>query len=255
MSPAFETRRVTALIGPFGSGKSELALGLALHRAAALAASRAEGAPRSPVVVVDLDVLKPYFRSREVGDRMDADGVALIAPRGGLATADLPIISPEMRGAVQREDAHVILDVGGDPVGARALGSMSDVVGETPYDLLLVLNRHRPFMDTVEGVIEHAHRIVAASCLRLTGVISNTHMLDETSLDDVRFGLELARPVAAALDVPVRLLSVPARLVAEASALAPDLPIVGIRRHMLPEFLGGVVLAAPRPAARKGNPQ
>ena len=148
-----------------------------------------------------------------------------------------------------------VLDVGGDPVGARALGSMSDVVGETEYDLLLVLNRHRPFMDTVEGVIEHAQSIVAASCLRLTGVISNTHMLDETTVDDAAWGLELARPVAAALGVPVRLLSVPAHLAADATALAPDLPVVAIRRRMLPEFLGGVVLAAPRPLARKGNPQ
>ncbi len=253
MTPAFETCRVTALIGPFGSGKSELALGLALHRAGQLAVARAEGAPVAPVVVVDLDVLKPYFRSREVGDRMSAEGVALLAPRAALANTDLPIISAEMRGAVEQPDAQVVLDVGGDPVGARALGSMADVVGVTEYDLLLVLNRHRPFMDTADHVVEHARQIVAASCLRLTGVISNTHMLDETSAADVAWGLELARQVAAALDVPVRLLAVPAHLASEAHALAPDLPVVAIRRRMLPEFLGGVVLAAPRPLARKGN--
>lgn len=260
-------RRVTGLIGPFGSGKSELALGLSLHLAAQLAAARRlalptqpasgletpAGAPVSPVVVVDLDVLKPYFRSREVGDRMSAEGVALLAPRADLANTDLPIISPEMRGAVSRPDAHVVLDVGGDPVGARALGSMSDVVGGADYDLLLVLNRYRPFMDAAEMVVAHARQIVAASRLSLTGVISNTHLLDETQVDDVGWGLELARAVAAELGVPVRLLAVPAHLVTEARALAPDLPAVAIRRRMLPEFLGGVVLAAPRPPARKGQ--
>ena len=238
---AFALRRVTALVGPYGSGKTELAIGLALWASQQVARGAANGVTRA--VLGDMDVLKPYFRSREVCDSIKISGVQLLAPAGALANSDLPIITPELRGSVLRLDTQVILDVGGDPVGARALGSISDVVGRSTYDLLLVLNRYRPFMDTVEKVTEQARRIAAAAQLDFTGVISNTNMLDETTVEDVEWGLDLARPVAAALGVPVRLLALSEHLV-ETFAARPGLPpIVGIRRRMMPHFLGGVVLA------------
>ncbi|HCF62376.1 MAG TPA: hypothetical protein DFS52_30840, partial [Myxococcales bacterium] len=133
---AFQMRRVTALIGPYGSGKTELAIGLALS-----AAQRKTSAWKK-VVLGDIDVLKPYFRSREAGDHLKHQGIELLAPAGALASADLPILTPELRGNVARPDVQMVLDVGGDPVGARALGSISDVVGASDYDLLLVLNRY-----------------------------------------------------------------------------------------------------------------
>jgi hypothetical protein len=237
----YEFKRVTALIGPYGSGKTELSIGLA-RLAARLRV--AQGSPFAQVALADLDVLKPYFRSRETGDRMKYEGVGVIAPQGAMATADLPIITPELRGSVARQDVLVVLDVGGDPVGARALGSISDVVKASEYDLLLVLNQYRPFMNSVDGVVAQATQMAAAAHLDITGIISNTHLLDDTEEADVFGGLELSRAVAQKLGVSVRLLGVPEKL-AEALATRPDLPpIVAIRRHMMPEFLGGVVLAS-----------
>ncbi|HEY3447161.1 MAG TPA: hypothetical protein VGK67_12390 [Myxococcales bacterium] len=238
---AFALRRVTALVGPYGSGKTELSIGLSLWVAQQVVQGLAAGIKRA--VLGDMDVLKPYFRSREVSDSIKRSGVELLAPAGALANSDLPIITPELRGSVLRQDTQMILDVGGDPVGARALGSISDVIGGTSYDLLLVLNRHRPFMDTQAKVVEQAKQIAAAAHLDFTGVISNTHLMDETTVEDVEWGLELARPVAAELGVPVRLLALSEHLV-ETFAARPGLPpVVGIRRRMMPHFLGGVVLA------------
>ncbi len=251
-SSAFTLRRVTALVGPYGSGKTELAIGLSQWAAAQLG----PGAPVSRVVLGDLDVLKPYFRSREVNDSLKAAGVALLAPQGALAVSDLPIVTPELRGSCVRTDTQVLLDVGGDPVGARALGSISDVVaGSQSYDLLLVLNRYRPFMDSLEKVVDQARKIAAAANLDITGVISNTNLLDDTTPADVEWGLELARPVAEALEAPLRLLAVPDAL-AEEFAGRPGLPpVVGIRRRMMPHFLGGVVLApSPSQSTRGATP-
>ena len=240
----FRLSRVTALIGPYGSGKTELTIGLALDAARKAAA---KGSPWAKVALGDIDVIKPYFRSREAGDHLVREGVELIAPRGVLASADLPILTPELRGSVVRKDVQLLLDVGGDPVGARALGSISDVVGATEYDLLLVLNRYRPFMDTVESVIEQARRIAAAANLAITGIISNTNLLEQTSAEDVRWGLELSRAVAAALGTEVRLLAVSEHL-ADEFAEQPGLPpLAVVRRRMLPQFLGGVVLASGQP--------
>lgn len=237
-------RRVTALIGPYGSGKTELSIGLAQYAAHTLV--HPDG-PIRRVMLGDLDVLKPYFRSREAGARLLADGVGILAPGGALASSDLPIISAELRGTVGRTDTALVLDVGGDPVGARALGSVSDVLGRVEHDLLLVLNRHRPFMDPLDKVLATAALISGAAQLRITGVVSNTHMMDETTVDDVWWGLELSRQVAAHLGVDVRLLALPDRLLPQLRETAERAgpqglpPVVTIHRHMMPAFLGGVV--------------
>ena len=226
-------RRVTAIIGPFGSGKSELAIELALR-----AVSRYPG----QVALADLDVLKPYFRSREAEALLAEAGVELIAPTGGLANTDLPIVPATLRGRLGRDDVHVIMDVGGDPVGARALGSLSDVVAATDYDLLFVVNRNRPFADSLDKLVAMAHEIMGACQLEITGVVSNTHLMEETSLEDILGGLELSRQVATALQVEVRYLMVP-ELTQGLAAKPVDLPsLVTVRRRMRPAFMGGVVL-------------
>jgi len=253
----FELRRVTCLIGPFGSGKTELSIGLALQ-AARLLDSKSGAAPsaaRGRVLLADLDVLKPYFRSRDVKSPLDDAGVRVLAPAGALAQSDLPVIPAEVRGAIVRQDMQIILDVGGDPVGARALGSLSDVIARAPHDVLLVLNRNRPFMDSSAGVIAYAREIERASQLAITGVLSNTHMLDETTLDEISWGLELARDVAAALNVGVRGVGVPSALAGLLAGRDDLPPLMAIDRQMKPDFLGGIVLASnPSRTLRQGEP-
>lgn len=242
LPPPLALRRVTALIGPYGSGKSELALVLASLAAQALAAASPEDRRYRQVQLADLDVLKPYFRSREAGLAMQAQGVGVLAPPAALAASDLPILTAEMRAAIADPTTRLILDVGGDPTGAKALGSLADVMAAAPHDLLLVLNRNRPFMDSVERVAETARRIGAASNLALTGLVSNSHFLDHTTLDDVLGGLEFARRVAAALGIDVVLLGVSEELAPQLAERRDLPPLLVVRRHLQPAFLGGVVL-------------
>lgn len=230
----FARSRVTALVGPYGSGKTELALALA-----AMAVQQGS----SNVLLADLDVIKPYFRSREAGQRAARIGVRLVAPEGALASADMPIVPHEVRSLIGRHDADVILDVGGDPVGARVLGSLSDVLTASGCDLLLVINRYRPFMDTTERALGLARFIAEAARLPLTGVVANTHLMDETTAEDIRWGLEIAREVCQGLGLPLRLLGVPAALLAEFAGQPGLPPIMAIHRQMMPEFLGGVACA------------
>ncbi len=227
-------QRVTALVGPSGSGKSELSVALAF-----LAAGSAR------VALADLDVLKPYFRSRETRDELQSSGIELIAPQGALAQSDLPILPPTLRGALARGDTQLLLDVGGDPVGARALGSVSDLIAPAPYDLLFVLNRHRPFVQDAPSALALARQIEGAAQLRITGVVSNANLGAESTEDDALWGLELSREVAAGLGVPVKLLGL-AESLAERLAGRSDLPqCVVLRRRMVPSFLGGAVFAPP----------
>lgn len=236
--------RVTGLIGPFGSGKSELALTIAGLAGRQLAQSGPGQCGFERVQLADLDVLKPYFRSREAALGLLAHGVGLLQPPAALAASDLPILTAEMRAAIADSTIRLILDVGGDATGAKALGSLSDVMSAAPHDLLLVLNRNRPFMNSVDRVVDAAGRIAQAARVPLTGLVSNSHYLEDTSLDDVLGGLEFTRQVAAQLGLPVVLVGVTERLVGELEPYADAPPLLVIQRQLKPMFQGGVVFAS-----------
>jgi hypothetical protein len=187
------TRRVTIFVGHFGSGKTEIALNAALRAAEGGAA----------VALVDLDIVKPYFRSRSARAFMAAAGVRVVAPEGDHIHADLPIIVPQIRTLLRDAQRRVIFDVGGDDTGARALGSLADVVPRAETDHLLVLNFRRPFTETVEAAVEMVREIEAAARLPVSGLISNTHLMGETTAAVVLEGYRLADETARRLGIPL----------------------------------------------------
>jgi Mrp family chromosome partitioning ATPase len=188
------TERVTVLVGHFGSGKTEIAVNGALALSAA----------GRPSALVDLDVIKPYFRSRSAREFMAEAGVELVAPQGDNLFADLPILVPRVRALCRDPDRFVILDAGGDDTGARALGSMSDLLAASGVGITLVLNFRRPFTPDVATAVVMAREIEAAARLPVTGVVSNTHLMNETTVAVVREGYDLAVATARDLGVPVR---------------------------------------------------
>jgi hypothetical protein len=190
---------VTLLTGNYGSGKTEVAVNLC--RLLALRGER--------VTLADLDVVNPYFRCREAARELEELGVRVIIPREGYFFADLPIILPEIRGAMTSGQGAFIGDVGGDDVGARVLSSFADAFREGEYELLLVLNANRPFTDTPDGASRALDEIEAASRLRVGGLVVNTHLLEETDSDTVDKGIALAEEVSRRHDVPLRIVCVP----------------------------------------------
>ena len=185
--------RVTVLVGHFGSGKTEIALNLAMDLAA----------QSIPVTMADLDVVKPYFRTRSARALLTESGVDLLAPDGPNIHADLPIIVPQIRSFLRRPEHRLIIDVGGDDVGARVLGSLSDVVPHAETECILVLNFSRPSTPDPTAAVEMVREIEAVGRLPVAGLISNTHLMDETTPRVVLEGLEMARRTGEMLGVPV----------------------------------------------------
>ncbi len=216
---------MTVLVGHFGSGKTEIALNLALDLAA-------KGAL---VTMADLDVVKPYFRTRSARALLTESGIDLLAPEGDNIHADLPIIVPQIRSQLRRSDRRLIIDVGGDDVGARVLGSVSDVVPAAETECLLVLNFRRPSTPDPSAAVEMVRQIEAVGRLPIAGLISNTHLLEDTTLEVILHGLELARETGDLLGIPVV-------ATAAAEALAGDVreatntPVVSLRRIVVPPF-------------------
>jgi RecA/RadA recombinase len=217
--------RVILIVGNYGSGKTEVAVNLAIRLAA-----------QQSVAIADLDIVNPYFRCREARAEMESFGIRVINPQGDFHSADLPIILPEIRGAVQGEAGLLIFDVGGDDVGARVLSSLADVFTDRAYSMLQVLNARRPFTDTAAGAMKIKVEIEAASRLRVTGLISNTHLLEETDAATVLDGLRLAREVGAAAGLPVAFVTANEDLRDSFETSAVDCPVLWIRRRMLPPW-------------------
>ncbi len=232
-------RPITILVGPSGSGKTEIAVNLAFGW-------RNRGAR---VTLVDLDLVKPFFRCRLARADLEARGIRLVAPDGDRFYADLPILVPEARSAGRNGSAsgmRYIFDVGGDDHGARALGSLAGCLDHAAADLLFVVNTSRPFPHA--GVLE---RIQAAARMAVTGLVANTHLMEETTPELVQAGIEAARALGAASGIPVRFCAMLGDLAAVFGGprgVVDRTTILALERHIVPPFGKRPVGAAPRSA-------
>ncbi len=215
--------RVTVLVGHFGSGKTEIALNAATGLAARGIA----------VTVADLDVVKPYFRTRSARDLLAELGIDLLAPLGPNIHADLPIIVPEIRSQLRQSSRRLIIDVGGDDVGARVLGSLSDVVPHEETECLPVLNFRRPSTLDPEAAVAMVRRIEAVSRLPATGLVSNTHLMGETTAAVILDGVDKAKKTGERLGLPVVAVTATEPLASEIRDRV-GCPVMAIRRIVLP---------------------
>ncbi|WP_459130189.1 nucleotide-binding protein [Guggenheimella bovis] len=186
--------KLQIITGHYGSGKTEFAVSLAMKLAK-------EG---KRVALADLDIVNPYFRSRERADVMEKAGIRVISSSlGHSSTLDLPAVSAEIRGPIQDESMDVILDIGGDSVGARVLVNFLEDIKTRGYELNLVVNAYRPETRTADDVIRYIESIEFVSTLKFTGLISNTHLLRETTKEDVMAGLRLTKEVSERTHLPI----------------------------------------------------
>ncbi|MDD5425077.1 MAG: cobalamin biosynthesis protein CbiA [candidate division Zixibacteria bacterium] len=221
--PTF-SKNIITIVGGYGSGKSEIAVNLARY----LKLNQSE-----PVVIADLDIINPYFRSREASRELANLGIKSLIPEGENFYAELPIIIPEIKTAIERGEGKLILDIGGDETGARVLSSLSDAFTPGQYELLLVLNARRPFTSDLAGCQKMLADIEAASRLKFSGLISNSHLMDETDPDTVLQGLELANKVSRKTNLPVVFISMTTDIMDKIEPRLIDLPVLALDRSLL----------------------
>jgi Mrp family chromosome partitioning ATPase len=185
-------KRMRIITGHYGSGKTEYAVNLAMDMAKNM----------EHVVLADLDIVNPYFRSFEQTKMLEDAGVKVIVTSCG-GVADIPALNPAVMSVFQDEKWNGVLDIGGDPIGARVLARFAHQIHQDEYDLLFVLNANRPETKDVESALQYMRGIEAECHLKVTGIVNNTHLCGETTAEEILKGAALAQALSERTSLPV----------------------------------------------------
>ena len=217
---------IVVIVGNYGSGKSEVAVNLALHH-------RRRG---RAVRIADLDLVNPYFRSREAERQMTSLGIEVVLPPRAYVQSELPVLTPMAGGLIRRPGDLAILDVGGNNVGAMVLAALGDAFAGRSCRVLQVVNPHRPETATRAGCERIRRSIEAAARLPVTDWVGNANLIDETTPGAIVEGYAFMTGLAAASGLPLAFVTVPEALLPEVDTGAFDCPVLPIRRQLVPPW-------------------
>ena len=189
-----DSKRLTLFAGHYGSGKTNIAVNYALHLAR-------EG---KRVCIADLDIVNPYFRTKDSERELNDAGITLVSPRYANSNVDLPALPAESYRLVQDKSTYGVMDIGGDDRGAYALGRFADAIkAEGDYRMAFVVNCHRPLTSTVEDAIEIMREIESACGINFTCIVNNSNLGPETTPDTVRSSLDFVDSLSKATGLPL----------------------------------------------------
>ena len=209
-----EQKRLTILCGHYGSGKTNVAVNLAY----------ALKQQYERVMIADLDIVNPYFRTKDSSDDFAARGIGLICSEYANSNVDIPALPPEMYAVTDDTSLTVVLDIGGDDRGALALGRLAPkILEENDYAMLMVINCYRPLTPDAPSTYEVMQEIEQACGIRFTGLINNSNLGAETTAQHVLDSVAYAREVEALTGVPLVLTTVRQDLYAELEGKVPAL--------------------------------
>ena len=197
----FMDKRLTVIVGAYGSGKSEISVN------AAFALRQAYPAP-AKILLADMDIVNPFYRSADAGKILEEAGVRVVAPAYARSNVDSPILTGEMYIVFDDPEYRGVFDIGGEDMGAVVLGSLKSRMESIPYQVLMAVNTLRPFTSDPAQIAEMTVELSAASGLPIAGYINNTNLLDETSPEMLEEGEKLILEAGTLTGVPLVLTTV-----------------------------------------------
>ena len=218
----FAGRRIRVLVGHYGSGKTELAVNMALALA-----------QKARAMLIDLDIVNPFFRSAELTPLLQENGVEVVYPAYALSGVDIPILPAEVERAFAT-DAHCVFDVGGDDDGAVALGRYHAQFAACPAEVYFVVNPFRPRTAEVEQALRLMREVERRARLEVTGLAVNANLGAETGVEELRAGREFIESLSQKSGLPVAFEAGPAQALC---ALPERWPRLCVRRYLAPEWM------------------
>ena len=187
-------KRITLFAGHYGSGKTNIAVNYAFKL-------RQQGLE---VAVADLDIVNPYFRTKDSEKELKEAGIRLICSEFASSNVDLPSLPQDIYSVIDDRSEFAVMDIGGDDRGAYALGRYSEsIVRENDYEMYLVINMYRPLTRDAYSTLEVMNEIEKAASMKFTAIINNSNLGEETTAQDVLDSLKYADEVSKLTGLPV----------------------------------------------------
>jgi len=190
-------KRISIFTGHFGSGKTEVAVNYAMKMAEIY----------KKAVIVDFDIVNPFFRTADVRKALEAKGIKVIAPVYANTNVDVPSLPAEINTMFERKDYRVVFDVGGDDLGARVLSRYNEFILQDDYEMYFVINTRRPMTVDEKGIEEMIRDIEASSRLKVAKLVNNTNLLGATTVEIISEGGRMIEKVSERLCIPVGFIS------------------------------------------------
>lgn len=221
-------KNITIIVGHYGSGKTEFAVNYAL---------RLYEQGVCPVVA-DMDIVNPYFRARELKERFAGKGIRIISSNyEDDYHLDVPALAVSLQSCFEAKEQISVIDVGGDAAGAKVLARYSGLIVNRDYNMWLAVNANRPQTATAEKAAAYIAGIESTSRLKINGLVNTTHMLRETTIEDIKQGDKLIKQLSESTGIKAVYTVVEERLIPEAKGLNLSGEPFLIRLMMRPEWL------------------
>ena len=196
-------KRINLFLGHYGTGKTNIALNFALMI-------------KNNVIVYDLDIVNPYFRTLDGKDILEENNIELIASDYANTNVDCPAMNPECYRMIREKDKFAVVDVGGDDRGAYALGRFrNEILKENDYDMFLIINKYRYETRTPEETLEIMREIEEVAGIKFTAIINNSNLGNETTKETILSSIDYAKEVSKLTGLEVKYTSVRSDLVKE----------------------------------------
>lgn len=193
------TKRITLFAGHYGSGKTNLAVNYALMLKESF----------DKVSIADLDIVNPYFRTKDSEKFLESKGIHLISSEYANSNVDVPALPAEAYSIIDDLSVRAVIDVGGDDRGALALGRYSpSILKQNDYEMLFVINKFRPLTPDCASTVAVMREIEKAGGMKFTGIINNSNLGDETSAEDVLSSVAYANEISRFTGLPIKMTGV-----------------------------------------------
>ncbi len=225
-----KAKRVTLFAGHYGSGKTNIAVNYAFHLRK----------NNLPVVIADLDIVNPYFRTKDSEADFKEKGIDLVCSAFTNTNLDIPALPAEMYRVVQDKSKYAIIDIGGDDQGAVALGRyVPYILEENNYDMLFVANCYRPLTQTARDAFTVMQEIEAACGIKFTGIVNNSNLGNDTTADDVINSIDYINRLSDISGLPIVLTTVNEKLFSQLSGRVENLFPLSLQKKYF-DINGGI---------------
>lgn len=216
-------KRITLLCGHYGSGKTNIAVNMAYDLKKQF----------EKVVIADLDIVNPYFRTKDSEGELEDLGIRLIASDYAGSNVDIPAMPQQMYSITDDRTQKAIIDVGGDDRGALALGRIApDIIEENDYEMIFVINCYRPLTRDAESTIEVMKEIEDAAKIKFTAIINNSNLGEETTAEDVIKSLDYANEVSRLTNLPIKCTAVDNRISSDIMKIVENVFILKLQNKI-----------------------